>query len=317
MAENIYDLQESGVWKQTSVLPVSPTAGPVLRLCWAHPEFGVIIATATFDRFVNVWEEVPASLSDSELYATKWVNKGPLCDLASTYNTVAIKFAPKHLNLILAIAFYDGIVRFYDFTDGEGRIKEEIQTKMSCLNCLSWSTARYHLPTVLAIGSDDCNSTGNKLQLWEYDMNRKAIKVEQTIAMTDTIKDLQFAQNFGQSYHLLAVASHCIQLVTIKPQKKEPNDLKASVYEFRIISTLDDHGSTVWRVSFNVFGSVLYSCGDDGRVRQFKGSTNNGPWICINTVQTDGSMIPTHEKPITESNRTDISSNESITTKSE
>ena len=46
---------------------------------------------------------------------------------------------------------------------------------------------------------------------------------------------------------------------------------KASVYDITRIITLDDHGSTVWKVSWNVFGSVLYSCGDDGRIRMWKG----------------------------------------------
>lgn len=33
------------------------------------------------------------------------------------------------------------------------------------------------------------------------------------------IKDIQFAPNFGQSYHLLAIASTDIDLFTIKPAK--------------------------------------------------------------------------------------------------
>jgi hypothetical protein len=37
--------------------------------------------------------------------------------------------------------------------------------------------------------------------------------------LQNAVKDVQFAPNFGQSYHLLAVASNDIDLFTIKPAK--------------------------------------------------------------------------------------------------
>jgi hypothetical protein len=37
--------------------------------------------------------------------------------------------------------------------------------------------------------------------------------------LQNAVKDVQFAPNFGQSYHLLAIASNDIDLFTIKPAK--------------------------------------------------------------------------------------------------
>ncbi len=51
---------------------------------------------------------------------------------------------------------------------------------------------------------------------------RKAIKVDLNNVssfLQNAIKDIQFAPNFGQSYHLIAVASNDIELFTIKPVK--------------------------------------------------------------------------------------------------
>lgn len=31
--------------------------GSVLKVSWAHPEFGQVIATCSFDRTVRIWEE--------------------------------------------------------------------------------------------------------------------------------------------------------------------------------------------------------------------------------------------------------------------
>lgn len=40
-----------------SVLPSQTHSGSVLRVTWAHPEYGQVLATCSFDRTVGVWEE--------------------------------------------------------------------------------------------------------------------------------------------------------------------------------------------------------------------------------------------------------------------
>ena len=35
----------------------------------------------------------------------------------------------------------------------------------------------------------------------------------------------------------------------------------------------DDHNSTVWRISWNITGTILASTGDDGCVRMWKGNS--------------------------------------------
>lgn len=53
-------------------------------------------------------------------------------------------------------------------------------------------------------------------------MLRKAAKVDLgnlNMSLQNAVKDVQFAPNYGQSYHLLAVASNDIDLFTIKPAK--------------------------------------------------------------------------------------------------
>ncbi|CAF1155243.1 unnamed protein product [Adineta steineri] len=304
----IYDLHDDDTWRQSGTFSLPTQTGPMIRVTWAHPEFGGMLATVAFDRFVNVWYESPTAANDPSEYATKWQNKDSFYESflfgsseqrptnsdssshSSTYNTIAIQFAPKHLGQILATVFFDGRIRIYDFQGASVVNKEEIQTKMSNLSCISWSTARHHLAPLIAVGSDDCNtSTGAKLQLWEYAPDRRAVKVDLAsvnMLVQNAIKDIQFAPNFGQSYHLLAVASNDIDLFTITPAKGELNNSsenKAQTYDVIRIITLDDHGSTVWKVCWNVFGSVLYSCGDDGRIRMWKG-TINGPWKCESNI---------------------------------
>lgn len=50
-----------------------------------------------------------------------------------------------------------------------------------------------------------------------------------------------------------------------------------SKFEIHIVAQFDNHNSQVWRVSWNITGTVLASSGDDGCVRLWKGeiSMNN------------------------------------------
>lgn len=43
-----------------------------------------------------------------------------------------------------------------------------------------------------------------------------------------------------------------------------------SKYEITTVATFEDHNYTVWRVSWNVLGTILASSGDDGCVRLWK-----------------------------------------------
>lgn len=45
-------------------------------------------------------------------------------------------------------------------------------------------------------------------------------------------------------------------------------------FEIHIVAQFDNHNSQVWRVSWNITGTVLASSGDDGCVRLWKGNSS-------------------------------------------
>ena len=49
----------------------------------------------------------------------------------------------------------------------------------------------------------------------------------------------------------------------------------------------NDHGSSVWRVSWNVTGTILASAGDDGQVKLWK-SDYLDHWKCSATLYGSG-----------------------------
>jgi WD40 repeat protein len=72
--------------------------GPVWRVAWAHPEFGQILASCSFDHTVHIWEEQEA-VDDAGKVVSRWHQRAQLGDARASVNDVA--FAPRHLGLKL------------------------------------------------------------------------------------------------------------------------------------------------------------------------------------------------------------------------
>jgi nucleoporin SEH1 len=70
----------------------------ILRVCWAHPEYGQLIASSSFDKSVRIFEEQESEAKCSE---KRWTEKARLVDSRGTVQD--IEFAPNHLGLKLVL----------------------------------------------------------------------------------------------------------------------------------------------------------------------------------------------------------------------
>ena len=95
---------------------------PVTRLSWAHPEYGTILASCSFDKLVKVWEEIgPGRMEPDNTApapgtggiggggmtgtagtvgsASRWVERAKFVE--SKASVRAIEFAPRYFGLKL------------------------------------------------------------------------------------------------------------------------------------------------------------------------------------------------------------------------
>lgn len=74
---------------------------------------------------------------------------------------------------------------------------------------------------MLAVGSDDPNSSsGSKVLIYEYNENsRRWTKTDSVLTVCDPVHDIAFAPNLGRSYHVLAVATKDVRILTLKPKQ--------------------------------------------------------------------------------------------------
>jgi nucleoporin seh1 len=153
------------------------------------------------------------------------------------------------------------------------------------LSCITWNPSRFHAP-MIAVSSDDAFSPGGKVILFEFIENtRRWVKIEVISFVNDPVHDIAFAPNVGRSCHLLGIASRDVKIISIKPNNNnqasnlphpfntQPSSLTSNHPKFEIkqVAQFNDHGTQVWRVSWNITGTILASSGDDGCVRLWKG----------------------------------------------
>lgn len=296
----IWDLSQDGTYQLTSKF--RSHSGSVWKVTWAHPEFGQILATCSLDRTAIIWEEVLDATVDTKRSSDQtshWAKRATLVD--SRTSLTDIRFAPKHLGLMLVTCATDGHVRIYEAPDitnlSHWSLKDEFNCKMAC-SSITWNQSRIHAP-MLAVGSDEANSPSPKVLIYEYnDHQRRWIKADAVASATDPVHDLSFAPYIGRSYHLLGIASKNVQIVTIKMQSstlanstsalhrsssltptqailsqaghQQPQQQSSSRFDIETVAQFNDHVNQVWRVSWNITGTILASSGDDGTVRMWK-----------------------------------------------
>ncbi|XP_039260612.1 nucleoporin SEH1-like [Styela clava] len=282
----VWDLDDDGDWYCSSSWKTHN--GSVWKVCWAHPEFGQVLATCSFDRTAAVWEEIVTDTTTLKNNRS-WIRKSSLVD--SRTSVTDVKFAPKHLGLQLATCSADGIVRVYEAPDvmnlAQWSVQHQIKLKLGC-SCLSWNPSSFYKhPSMIAVGSDDNNpSVGGKVLIYEYsEINRDWVKVHTIMTITDPVNDIEFAPNYGAMRHTLAVASKCVHIFVMKLlSDSKTSGTESSSYSVSEVAKFDAHNSKVWRVSWNVLGTVLSSSGDDGKVHLWKANYLDN-WRKVGTLK--------------------------------
>ncbi|OQR95398.1 nucleoporin [Thraustotheca clavata] len=259
----------------------------VWKVTWAHPEFGQIVASCSFDRTAIVWEESLAKpqtplLSTDGSQAPAWALQAQLTDARESVHDV--KFAPRHHGLRLATASADGYVRMYEASNpmnlSEWTLPESFLADSEGVTCLSWNSNRFDNPMILVGGNS------NVAKVWGFTSARQWYVVAELVGHKDIIHDVCWAPNLGRSCHYLATAS---KDRTVRIWKLKLSSNREEMTEVKQVA-MKDHGMfEVWRVQWNVTGTMLASSGDDGTVHMWQ-QDHQREWQCVSTISGDMSI---------------------------
>lgn len=260
----------------------------VVRVGFAHPSFGHLLLSASYDRTVKVWEEQFEEPLNS---GRRWARVATLADSHGPLYDAC--FLPAHLGLRIATIGSDGRLRIYESTDPSDLsqwtaieelcvLKNPVASHLQSDFSTSWCPSKFGVEKFVVSALD---------QAYLYYKNETSNKFVQGLLLPEhkgLIRSVSWAPTMGRSYHLVATACKdgYVRIFKVEEHRAAENsdDL---VFDISLLSAFNDHVGEVWKVSWNLTGTILSSCGDDGLIRLYKANYAN-KFQCMSVIGTEG-----------------------------
>ncbi|GJN91584.1 hypothetical protein Rhopal_004607-T1 [Rhodotorula paludigena] len=267
--------------------------GPVHALAWAHPSFGSILASCSFDGKVFIWKE-----NDGPQKGWQKVKE----HLLHTASVNAIAWAPHELGPILACASSDGKVSVLTFNNDGTWEASLFPAHALGVTSVSWAPAvgigalshantgapegQEALLQVKRFATGGCDGL---VKVWAWNEQTKEWApdpVEHVLSgHTDWVRDVAWAPSVGVGKAYLASAGQDkAVLVWTQPDARsawtrtqlDPSGTPAALpqqqqgQQGQQQPVEGKFGDVVWRVSWSVAGNVLAVSSGDGKVSLWK-----------------------------------------------
>lgn len=245
--------------------------GAVWSVSWAHPKYGNILASAGYDGKVFIWREQGA----------KWQK---VFDFAlHTASVNLISWSPHESGCLLACASSDGNVSVLEFKDNSMEHKI-FHAHGVGVNSVSWAPSTTPGSLVSAGGAGTVGGvrrfvTGgsdNTLKIWYYDAASQTYMEEGSplTGHTDWVRDVAWSPTVLQkSYIASASQDKTVRIWTSDPA--HPGQWESKVLNFEVV---------VWRVSWNLSGTVLAVSGGDNHVSLWNENLK-GEWEKVKNIE--------------------------------
>ncbi|CAL9779646.1 unnamed protein product [Musa acuminata subsp. burmannicoides] len=246
--------------------------GPVWQVAWAHPKFGSMIASCSYDGRVIIWKE--GSKPD------EWIQAHVFTEHKSSVNSIA--WAPHELGLCLACGSSDGNISVFTArTDGGWDTTRIDQAHPVGVTSVTWAPALApgvlvgsgQLDPVQKLASGGCDNT---VKVWKfYNGNWKMDCFPALQMHSDWVRDVAWAPNLGLPKSTIASASQD-GTVVIWTVAKEGDQWEGKV--------LNNFNAPVWRVSWSLTGNILAVADGNNNVTLWKEAVD-GEWQQVTTVE--------------------------------
>jgi len=265
--------------QQTQVADLRGHDGPVWQVSWAHPKFGNLLASCSYDARVIVWKEVSQN---------QWTK---VFEHMAEASVNSLSWAPHTFGLILAAACADGNVHVFTHTENNAWDKKTFPAHKGGVNSVSWGPDM-KTGAILA-NADNINSakfarrfvTGgcdNRVKIWMF-AGEEQKWVEQEVFANgenrhmDWVRDVSWAPSLGLPSNTIATCSED-KSVMIWTEDQSGMWRKAHVLKF---------SQKVWKVSWSIMGNILAVCQGDNKVSLWKESVD-GQWLNLSEINERG-----------------------------
>lgn len=262
----VYDIK-NGTQKLLALL--TGHEGPVWQVAWAHPLFGSLLASCSYDRTVCLWADRGAHGRPD------WHRVHHYRDHDSSVNSIC--WAPHEFGLMLACASSDGAVSVLSSTgDGVWVAKKIANAHTIGCNAVSWAPAQGSgqggEPGVwVGLRQFATGGCDNLVKIWQLqDGAEDWQEAHQLEAHSDWVRDVAWSPAAGQPSRIASCSQDCRVIIWTC-------NLSSGSWQPLLLGTFDD---VVWLISWSLTGSVLAVSGGDNNVTLWKES-RDGSWACI------------------------------------
>jgi len=302
----VFDVIDGETQRSTGGHTLKGHTGPVWQVAWAHPKYGHILASCSYDGKALIWREQAGQGSTAGV----WTKVKEHTLHSASVNSVS--WAPHELGAILACASSDGKLSVLTFkNDGQWGADIFNGHAIGC-NAVSWSPAIQPgslitpqqnnvvpgqapatVQSVKRFASAGCD---NLVKIWGYREDSQSWVEEEVLeGHTDWVRDVAWAPNIGIPRSYIATASQDkTVLIWTKDTPTSPWVKAALDPSLSSLSPLPAGAASpatsvgkfpdvVWRVSWSLAGNILaVSCGD-GKVTLWKENLK-GIWECVSDM---------------------------------
>ncbi|KAI4164727.1 MAG: hypothetical protein LQ342_001702 [Letrouitia transgressa] len=234
----------------------------------AHPKYGNILASSSYDGKVLIWRE----------QSSQWQKVADFALHSASVNIVS--WSPHESGCLLACASSDGSVSVLEFMEGNWK-HQVFPAHGQGVNAVSWAPAvapgslvssKPELGAVrrFVTGGSDC-----LVKIWDWNREQNTYTPTLTLSgHTGWVRDVAWAPTILQkSYIASASQDKTVRIWTSDPG--HPNQWKSTVLNFEAV---------LWRVSWSLSGNVLAVSGGDNKVSLWKENLK-GEWDCVKWIE--------------------------------
>jgi len=297
----VFDVVE-GETQKTGGHTLKGHSGPVWQVAWAHPKYGHILASCSYDGKVLIWKEQQGQ----GVAAGNWTKVKEHTLHTASVNSVC--WAPHELGAILACASSDGKLSVLTFkNDGQWGADIFNGHAIGC-NAVSWAPATQPgslitpqqnnavpgQPPAPPQSTKRFASAGcdNLVKIWGYRDDSQSWVEEETLeGHTDWVRDVAWAPNIGLPRSYIATASQDKSVIIWTKDNPNTPWVKTTLDPSSALAAPTSNTASptgkfpdvVWRVSWSLAGNILaVSCGD-GKVTLWKENLR-GVWECVSDM---------------------------------